>query len=217
VLRLWTLFAPLGSLAAGAPVGATSRAWYDELRLAPVVADGLRAQGLDEGEAWGAAERVRPLLDLPLASSLDGPVATLPARLADAWLRDPAIRAFIRVNAWQGEEWFHRESFDELLEWAGRLERVQTPGQERAKRPVEWSVVSRRLAEAADASGYKVDGLRKALAGTAKPAARAASTSDDARLPNATRLPPGPETDGTKVPGSGEAMPEPEVGGPEPG
>ena len=31
-LRLWALLAPLGSLATGAPVGPTSRAWFEELR-----------------------------------------------------------------------------------------------------------------------------------------------------------------------------------------
>ncbi|HEY4752585.1 MAG TPA: alpha-amylase family glycosyl hydrolase, partial [Candidatus Limnocylindrales bacterium] len=57
-LRVWTLLAPLGSLPEGAPVGPTSCAWFDELRLAPVVADGLRRRGLGEGAAWWAAERV---------------------------------------------------------------------------------------------------------------------------------------------------------------
>ena len=33
-LRVWSLMAPLGTLAAGAPVGPTSRAWFEELRLA---------------------------------------------------------------------------------------------------------------------------------------------------------------------------------------
>ena len=114
-------FAPLGSLPEGAPVGPTSRAWYEEeLRLAPVVADSLRGRGLDEGAAWWAAERVRTLLDLPLPGSLGGDEATLPLRLVDAWLAHPAVRPFIRVNAWEGVEWFHRES-------SGRADRLDRP------------------------------------------------------------------------------------------
>jgi glycosidase len=154
-LRAWTRLAPLGSLPEGAAVGATSRAWYEELRLAPVVADALRAQGLEEGAAWWAAERVRTFLDLPLPSTLGGPEATLPLRLVDAWLAHPAVRPFIRVNAWDGVEWFHRESFAELLDWVGRLERIGA-----APDPAP---VLRRLRGAADASGYRVDQLRAAL------------------------------------------------------
>ena len=190
-LRVWTLLSALGSLPAGADSEATNRAWYEELRLAPVVADALRAHGLDEGAAWWAAERVRTLLDLPLPSALGGRSATLPLRLVDAWLAHPAVRSFIRINAWDGVEWFHRESWDELMAWTERLERVLTPPDARVRRPVERSVVLRRIADAADASGYRVDRLREALAGgTAGAGAR--PTTSKPRLPKATGLPTGP-------------------------
>jgi hypothetical protein len=162
-LRLWTLLAPLGTLPPGADVGATSRAWYEELRLAPVVAEGMRARALDEAGAWWAAERVRILLDLALPSTVGGRAAARPARLLDAWLADPSVRAFLRVNRWDDAEWFHRESFLELVSWMDRLERVLTPAAARARRPVELSVLARRLIEALDASGYRVDRLREGL------------------------------------------------------
>ena len=187
-LRVWTLLSAVGSLSAGAVAGPTSRAWYEELRLAPIVADALRERQLDEGAAWWAAERVRTLLDLPLPSSLGGPAATLPARLVDAWLAHPAVRPFIRVNAWEGAEWFHRESWDELLDWTDRLERVLTPREDRVRRPVARSVVLRRLAEAGVASGYRVDRLREALA----TGPDASTPSNTPRLPKATGLPSGP-------------------------
>ena len=191
-MRLWTLLAPFGSLPTGAFVGPTSRAWYEELRLAPVVADALRARGLDEAAAWWAAERVHTLLDLPLPSAMGGSAATLPSRLVDAWLAHPAVRAFIRVNAWEGVEWFHRESWDELLAWTDRLERVLTPLAARVRRPVARSVVLRRLSEAAEAAGYRVDGLREALAAGAPAPRSKATSSKPPRLPKATGLPPGP-------------------------
>jgi glycosidase len=199
-LRLWTLLAPLGSLPAGAQRGPTSRAWYEELRLAPVVAEGLRSRGLDEAGAWWAAERVRTLLDLPLPSSLGGPSSTLPLRLVDAWLAHPAVRPFIRVNAYDGVEWFHRESFDELLAWVERLERIEAPRSDRARTPVALANVVRRLREAAEASGYRVDRLRAELAGrasstdgTAAGSTAASPAATKARLPKATGLPPGPK------------------------
>ena len=89
----------------GRAVGPTSRAWFEELRLAPVVADALRARGLDEAAAWWAAERVRVLVDLPLASQIGGRLDDRAARLVEAWLAQPAIRGFLRSTpgtAWSG-------------------------------------------------------------------------------------------------------------------
>jgi glycosidase len=169
-LRIWTLLAPLGSLPEGAPAGPTSRAWYEELRLAPVVADALRARGLDEGAAWWAAERVRTLLDLPLPGSLGGDEATLALRLVDAWLAHPAIRPFIRVNAWDGVEWFHRESWEELIAWIDRLGWI-LDDEAGATPPVEPSPIGRLLEAAGEVSGYRVDRLREALGAEPEPEA----------------------------------------------
>ncbi len=164
-LLVWTLLSPLGSLPQGAAVGPTSRAWFDELRLAPVVADALRGQGLDEGAAWWAAERVRTLLDLPLPSTLGGRPGTLPLRLVDAWLAHPAVRLFLRVNAWDGAEWLHRESWDELVGWMTRLEQILGASAGRDVRPRGRSALERRLANAAEGAGYRVDLLRASLGG----------------------------------------------------
>jgi hypothetical protein len=218
-LRLWALLGPLGSLAPGAPVGRTSRAWIEELRLAPVIAESLRARGLDEAAAWWAAERVRLLVDLPLASSLgDGGAGVdapaLAARLGEAWLDHPVVRTFLRVNAWDGVEWFHRESWDELVAWHDRLERVTTPPDERAVAPLARAQVQRRLLAAGEASGYRVDGLRAALVARPDEAG-----TGPARLPNATGLPRGPldaaagDADAGPDGGAGAAVdPAPESG-----
>ena len=95
-MRLWALVAPLGSLRMGAPVGATSRAWYEELRLAPVSRMPARPETWTRPPPGGPPSAVRPLVDLPLPSSLDGDAETLPLRLVDAWLASPAVRAFVR-------------------------------------------------------------------------------------------------------------------------
>ena len=49
-------------------------------------------------------------------------------------------------------------------------------------------MIARTLTEAGEASGYRVDGLRTALAGEGAPAGTASSP----RLPRATGLPKGP-------------------------
>ena len=67
----WLALSRTGELAPGADVAATSAAWFDELRLAPRRSPaGFRTAGLDEGEAWAAADRVRVLLRLPRPSSI---------------------------------------------------------------------------------------------------------------------------------------------------
>jgi len=192
-LLAWAALSGVGALAPGASVGATSRAWFDELRLAPVIARALRDRELDEAAAWRIAERVRTLLDLPLPSALGGPASSTPQRLLDAWLRHPDVRRFIRVNTHEGVEWFHQESFDELVDWMERLDRLVTPRESRARTPVVRSNAARALRAAAAASGYRVDRLREALAGTAE--GRTPASSDrSARGAGKAKaaLPPGP-------------------------
>jgi len=158
-LRLWTLLAALGTLPAGAMVGPTSRAWYEELRLAPVLVDSLRGRGLDEAAAWWAAERVRLLLDLPVPSWLEGEPEATAASLVDAWLFHPVVRSFLRVNRWDGVDWFHGESFAELLDWADRLEAITAPAGATGSSEVRDAIEA-----AVEASGHRVDRLREALA-----------------------------------------------------
>jgi glycosidase len=60
----------MGELASGADHARTSRAWFDELRLAGALAGVLRDVGLDESEAWRATDLARLLLRLPTVASL---------------------------------------------------------------------------------------------------------------------------------------------------
>ena len=137
------------------------------------------------GGADPAAARTSPL---PSTVGGRGGAATLPLRLVDAWLADPVVRSFLRINRWDDAEWFHRESWAELVAWTDRLERALTPPDARVRRPVERSVVARRLVEAGEASGYQVEGLRAALAGTAGGIrGEPADAADAAACPRRTR------------------------------
>jgi glycosidase len=170
VLAGWSILEPLGGLAPGAMVGPTSRAWYDELRLAGVLAGALRSAGLDEGEVWGVAQRVRLLLALPRPSNVGGRTAGDRARrLVAAWLDHPDVRAFLRVNRWEGVEWFGREEWRELLDWALLLDAVDAPD-DRAIAAQAKLIVD--LAATGERSGYRVDGLRDGV--KLRPRARAA-------------------------------------------
>ena len=164
-LRVWTLLSSLGALPKGADAAATSRAWYDELRMAPVVAAGLRERGLDEAGAWSAADLIRVLLDLPRPSTLRGPAKTVDARLLEAWLSRDDLRAAIGVNTWEGTQWLDRDRFESILRWTATLDAVDA-GKAPPARPPAWA---KRLSDAAAEAGYRVDRLRELL--TPRPAA----------------------------------------------
>ena len=152
----WLVLSRIGELAPGADVGATSLAWYDELRMAPVVAGGFRSAGLAEAAAWQVADLVRVLLALPRPSAIRGRGRRADLRLVEAWLTRDPIRAAMGVNTWDGTEWLDRDRFVHLLGWAARLDAIETG------REPDVAFVA-RLAGAAEAAGYRVDGLLAAL------------------------------------------------------
>jgi hypothetical protein len=104
----------------------------------------------------------------------------------DAWLAHPAVRPFIRVNAWEGVEWFHRESWDELLAWVERLDGILVP-------ETTAGAIVRELGGAAETTGYRVDLLREALGAVpgaeagAVPRAEPGAEAEDATAPTAPR------------------------------
>ena len=155
----WLALARTGELAPRADVAATSLAWYDELRLAPVVAGGFRAAGLEEGLAWAAADTVRVLLALTRPSEVKGRGAARDRRLLERWLARPAVREAMGVNTWQGADWLDRDRFETVLAWAVRLDAIEAGSAPDMALP-------ERLLAAADAAGYRVDGL---LASSAQP------------------------------------------------
>jgi hypothetical protein len=149
----WLALSPIGALAPGADVAATSAAWFDELHLAPVLAGGLRSAWLDEGEAWAATDRILALLRLPRPSSVRARgVVARDTRLVERWLADDAIRAAMGVNTWQGVEWLDRDSFLATVRWAVRLDAIESG------MPEDEALVD-RLAAAAERAGYRVDRL----------------------------------------------------------
>ena len=183
-LLAWLALSRVGALVPGADVAATSAAWYDEFRMGPVVAVGLRSAGLDEGTAWALAERVRVLLALPRPSSVRGRGRQRDLRLLERWLAHDAIRTAMGVNTWEGVEWLDRERYAKLLEWAVRLDAIETGA------PADHALVA-RLVTAADAAGYRLDRL---LAGGASRASGGAATGPRpaARTRPASRRPTRP-------------------------
>ncbi len=161
-LLVWLALARMGELAPSADVAATSRAWYDELRLPSALAAGLHDAGLDEAEGWGVADLVRVLLSLPRPSGLTGPARTRDARLLEQWLAHDPVRTAIGLNTWEGVEYLDRDRFEAMLRWAVRLDAIEALA-DVAKRRSGPDLVS-RLGGAAATAEYRVDRLLAMLA-----------------------------------------------------
>jgi glycosidase len=176
-LLTWLSLSRVGALAVGADVAATSAAWYDELRLGPVVAVGLRSAGLGEGVAWAVAERVQVLLALPRPSMIRGRGRQRDQRLLERWLAHDGIRTAMGVNTWEGVDWLDRDRFAALLTWAARLDAIETGT------PPDRALIA-RLVTAAEAADHRVDRLIAPGGPRATgPAARTRSRSPRATLP----------------------------------
>ena len=177
-LLAWLALSGIGELATGADVAATSRAWYDELRLSGPLAAGLRDAGLDEGEAWAVADLVRILLTLPRPSAIRGPARKSDGQLLDLWLARDIVRTAIGLNTWQGVEYLDRDAFETMLRWAVRLDAID------GARPTPTTQARqdlvRRLSTAAEAGGFRVDRLRASLG---PPAQAASSKTRPAKRP----------------------------------
>ncbi len=139
---------PAGAaLRLGEAVDGLDRRGFDELRLAGP----LGRAGLDAG----AIARTR------LAVGLAHPATVRPpGALAEAWLGDPDVAAFLEVHGWEGHTFLSRERWEELLDLAAALDGA---GGATRRAPAIG-----RLRSAAASAGYDVDRLRATLAVPAK-------------------------------------------------
>jgi glycosidase len=159
-LLVYLVLSRLGALAPGADVAATSLAWYDELRLSPVIARGLRSCGLDDSAARSAADTTRVLLALPRPSGLRARGRQRDLRLLERWLAVDPVRGALDVHVSDGEEFLDRDRLVALLAWALRLDAIETDA------PPDAALAD-RFTVAAEAAGYRVDRLREVLSGPA--------------------------------------------------
>jgi hypothetical protein len=121
---------------------------------AAILLDGISSADFDRLRLWvplhaigfGEIEigRIRVALGLLRPSQ-----ARTARQLAEAWLSEPGVRAFLGVNEWEGHEWFGQEAFGALLALAAELDRAE--GLRRASPSIS------RLRRAAETAGYRVD------------------------------------------------------------
>ncbi len=178
----WAVVQGIGRVAGGEVAALTSRSWVDELQLGGVLAAAFRDLGLDEAVAWRTVELIKVLIMLPRISTLVPTRAPSAARLVEAWLADPDVHPYIRVNRYEGTSWFNKESFEELLWWivaldaAAAITRSELSPAESARLIGASRELATALREAGASSGYRVDQLLAAVS-TRRTAGRAGSGS----------------------------------------
>jgi ferric-dicitrate binding protein FerR (iron transport regulator) len=89
------------------------------------------------------------------------------------------------ANTWEGVEYIDRDRFREVLAWVVRLDTIDAPDAAAAALDAR---IAARLADAAEAAGYRVDRLREALsAADGRPGTRSAAKPK--RAPARSRRP----------------------------
>ncbi len=156
--------APDPTIRAAVRLAGLDRAAFDRLRLhVPLWAAGFDDRGIG---------RIRVALGLARPSGIADA-----RRLAEAWLADSDVRAFIGVNQWEGAEWFEKDAFESLLDLATSLDLADG-----STRVAPVIVALRR---AAVASGYRVDSFLAALGQAAPKRASRATPSPGGAKPTA--------------------------------
>ena len=112
------------------------------------------------------------------------------------WPRE-TTRIAIGLNTWEGVEYLDRDRLRDLLSWAVRLDAIDAPDDRTAAASIRAAV---RLADAAEAAGYRVDRLRAELAAAPRKAATAKAKAPKARRPRAPRRPRSDEPPGDPYP-----------------
>ena len=156
------------------PLVATARSLAREWGLVEILEDGLRDAGADEAAARHAAAGALALL--PHGQWFHAPSGLRPARRAgfvvSRLLDDPAVAEWLGINTFEGVTWFHRESFETLLDWLAALaalDAAHSDPERHARSIAERSTLLETLRDALERSGNRVDRLRAELATPRRP------------------------------------------------
>jgi glycosidase len=145
-----------------------SRSWCDEWLLGKIIAGTLQGLGIDEGAAWWAVTTIKVLIShqrwLELTtrfSNKENPSH----QLLESWLGDVKVQQLLQVNRYQGNLWFNKEVFEQLLWWmivVATITLSADPDRSAAEASEEivaaYDVV-KKLQRAAEKSGYQVEAL----------------------------------------------------------
>ncbi len=154
-LPVWAAALAASVLQAMKPAETQGAALFDALQMRELLAESFQALGLEGEASWRAAGRVR-VAQIGKAPA-EGAEA-MPLLSTDAAWTDPDVRWLLRVHAAEKTEYFHQESYDELVWWVelpALLELVRAPDARSAARLIQERVAAAE--RTAQLAGYRVD------------------------------------------------------------
>ncbi len=169
LLLSWIFTRGLGRLVTAGDIARRSAELFERLRLSGTihsVIDGERVPG-------GAAMAVEAITLMILHQDVfAGGTQRETLRRVRELLDEPGIRSDLHVNEHQGELYYNKEAFDELMHWlfiAGLLRR----GSHQTSPEIDTTLLE-RIQTSSDTSGYRLDELKQLLM---RPAPRAKEES----------------------------------------
>jgi glycosidase len=167
----WLFTHALGKLVTDTGYEGQSRSWVDEWLLRKIIAESLYNLGADEAAVNRGIVLVNALISQQrsLVEHASEPKAAY--RVAEAWLKDDDVRAFLKVNRFQNVLWYNKESFDQMLGLA-LMSAVLDAEAQPDSRPATVSAeiagyykIVHTLQEAQAKAEYRVDNLLAAARG----------------------------------------------------
>jgi hypothetical protein len=167
----WLFTHSLGKLVTGTGYEGQSRSWVDEWLLRKIIAEALYNLGADEAAVTRGIVLVNALINQQRSLAEHASEPKPAYRVAEAWLKDDDVRAFLKVNRFQNVLWYNKESFDQMLGLAllaAVLDAEARPDSQPSAAAEEiagYYKIVRALQQAQAQAEYRVDNLLAAARG----------------------------------------------------
>ena len=125
----WIFVYHLGEMVSELNPGEISRTWIDEWLLTKTISAGLLDLGLSRLDIEKSLTLIRLMAGHADWYDRFGKDEEPSSSILQAWLKDPELQRYLKINRYQDILWFNREAFEELLWWLYTASLVTlTPG-----------------------------------------------------------------------------------------
>ena len=183
-LLSWASVRSLGQVVDDVDAPARSRAWLDEWLLGRTAAQTLMTLGIADWQAWQAVSLLKVLTTHQQWHAADAPAKKRVSQLLETLLADEDVRVFLKINRYNGIDWYNQEAFEQLLWGLYAVAVIDVTADEGVDPVVVADVlvavhdVIKKLQDAQADSEYQVEKLKAAV--TPAPATRARKAKADA-------------------------------------
>ncbi len=148
-----------------------SQTWIDEWLLRNVIRESLEQLPASPAAAEYGVRLVRLLTGQCDWRLIPSSKAGKPRTVMAEWLADPGIREFLRLNTYNGLEWFNQEAMETWLDWMTILGVINVindesiPAEEKPRQMVQIHDWILRMEKAVSLAEYQVGSLENQLKG----------------------------------------------------